>query len=540
MLSSVLSNVLIYLTMISFTFVGIYAGLRTKNKEDFLSSIGTQTSLVLGINLFVTNLGSSVLYAYPEVGTLAGIVGLFWYAFGSTFPLGVFAWIGPKMRRKCPEGFTLTTFVLERFGRINQIYISLMSMAYMLCYMISELSAVGSILNYLTGLDPLIPTIMIALTTTLYTAYGGFRASLLTDTVQGWAVIILIVISTIAFGVNVKIDTSKIGESGLLNLGDKLGWELLWIMTVAVTFANLFHEGYWQRTFASKNDRELVRSAIFGSALLFPTLFLIGFTGILAAWAGTWPGSEDEPIEGYLSFFTLYTLLPDWVVAIVVILTVSLSCSAYDTLQTAMVAIMSNDLFNNNLPLFVIRIFTIVINVPAVYFGLKNLDVLTVFLIGDLLAASAMPPVLLGLVDNLYFLNWFDALIGGIGGMFSVFIFGSIYFGNVKDGINLILLPNGLYSDDYSVLGAFIAAPFGSLFFTFFAFLLRLGMAALLAKVKGQEFEFPKKPIIDTSRYASESLSERQMIIERNKVKERAELEVGEPSNPSNAPRNYF
>lgn len=125
--------------------------------------------LIFCENYCWSDLGSSVLYAYPEVGTLAGILGIFWYAFGSTFPLSVFAWIGPKMRKKCPEGFTLTTFVLERFGRVNQIYISLMSMAYMLCYMISELSAVGSILNYLANVDPLVPTIMIALTTTLYT-----------------------------------------------------------------------------------------------------------------------------------------------------------------------------------------------------------------------------------------------------------------------------------------------------------------------------------------------------------------------------------
>lgn len=122
-------------------------------------------------------------------------------------------------------------------------------------------------------------------------------------------------------------------------------------------------KGYWQRTFASKNDRELIRSAIFGSSLLFPVLFLIGFTGILAVWAGTWSADSDDP--GYLAFFTLYSLLPDWLIAIVIILTVSLSCSAYDTLQTAMVATMSNDLFNNRLPLIVIRIFTIAINVPA-------------------------------------------------------------------------------------------------------------------------------------------------------------------------------
>lgn len=186
--------------------------------------------------------------------------------------------------------------------------------------------------------------------------------------------------------------------------------------------------------------------------------------------------------------------------------------------------------------IYLILIF-IYLFIFLVYYGLKNLDVLTVFLIGDLLAASAMPPVLLGLVDRLYFLNWFDALVGGIGGMFSIFIFGSIYYGNAKDGIKLILLPNGLYSDDYSVLIAFIAAPFGALFFTFFSFLLRLGGIALLAKLKGQEFEFPKRPAIDTSTYTAERLSERQKIVERNL--EKGESAGGELSNPSEASRSY-
>lgn len=91
------------------------------------------------------------------------------YAFGSIIPLFVFAWLGPLIRKKCPEGFTLTQFVLERFGRLNQIYVSLMSIAYMFCFMISELSAVGNILVTLTGVDKLAPVICIAIVTTLYT-----------------------------------------------------------------------------------------------------------------------------------------------------------------------------------------------------------------------------------------------------------------------------------------------------------------------------------------------------------------------------------
>jgi len=91
------------------------------------------------------------------------------YAFGSVVPLFVFAWLGPLVRKKCPKGFTLTQYTLERFGRINQIYISLMSMIFMTSYMISELSAVGSILNSLTGVDIYAPVISIAVVATIYT-----------------------------------------------------------------------------------------------------------------------------------------------------------------------------------------------------------------------------------------------------------------------------------------------------------------------------------------------------------------------------------
>ncbi|CAG8639527.1 10504_t:CDS:2, partial [Racocetra fulgida] len=233
-------------------------------------------------------------------------------------------------------------------------------------------------------------------------AYGGFRSSLLTDKVQGWAIAILLIISAIGFGATVKLDPEVVNSSPLLQ-SNKLGWQLLYIMPVAITFANLFHQGYWQRAFSSKNDRVLVHSAIYGSLLLFPTLFLIGFTGIIAAWAGTWPGPDPEnPVEPFMSFFSLYTLLPDWVKGFVIVLAVSLSCSAYDTLQSAMVSTIA------------------------------------------------------------------------------------------YEGAQLLILSNGLYTDDYSVLGAFIVAPIGSIVFTFLAFGVRLFVMFILAKGQGREFEFPK------------------------------------------------
>jgi hypothetical protein len=100
---------------------------------------------------------------------------------------------------------------------------------------------------------------------------------------------------------------------------------------------------------------------LYGGLILFPALMLIGFTGILAVWAGTL--TPDLP--GYIAFFTLFAVLPDWVIGIVLVLVVCLSCSAYDTLLTAIVATSSNDIFHNKLPLWAIRLFVVVFNIPA-------------------------------------------------------------------------------------------------------------------------------------------------------------------------------
>ncbi|CAG8492398.1 13357_t:CDS:2 [Ambispora gerdemannii] len=499
-ISNTLADVLIYVTLFAFMLVGIYAGkTQMKSKDDFLSALGTQLALPLAVNWFASNLGSSILFTYPEIGTSVGILGVTFYALTSVTPLLLFAWVGPIMRKKCPQGFTLTQFIRERFGQGNQIFMSLMSMTYMFCYMISELSSIGLVLMALTTVDKLAPIIILAATTTLYTAYGGFRASLLTDNVQGVCIMILMLIGTIGFSTNIKIDRSAIERSGLLR-SNKLSWELLYILAVAIAFANFFHQGYWQRVFSSKNDRELRVSTIYGGIMLFIILFLVGFTGIIAVWANLCC-SDDLP--GASAFFYLIAILPDWVVGIVIVLSVALSCSAYDTLQSAMVSTMSNDLFANRLPLVYIRILTVVLNVPIVVLALRNVDVLRIFLIGDLIAAAAMPPVLLGLVDDLYFINGFDALQGSIGGLLSIFIFGTIYFGNAYDGINLIQLPNSFYAEDYSVLGAFLVAPIGGIVLTFVSFAARMGALYVWAKYTKTEFVFPSRPVeVDTSRYA--------------------------------------
>lgn len=95
--------------------------------------------------------------------------GLLIYAIASAAPLLIFAWLGPIIRSKCPDGFVLTEWTRERYGVVCALYLSFMTLATVFLYMIAELSALQQIITALTGLDGLPVIIVEAVVTTIYT-----------------------------------------------------------------------------------------------------------------------------------------------------------------------------------------------------------------------------------------------------------------------------------------------------------------------------------------------------------------------------------
>ena len=281
-------------------------------------------------------------------------------------------------------------------------------------------------------------------------ALGGFRISFLTDNIQGAMVVGLIIIGVITVGVETNVDRSLVNSSGLLD-ASLLGWQLIYILPVAILTNDFFISGFWMRTFASKTDKDLVIGTSIATAVVACILTLVGAGGLLAAWTGAWPG--DPPQDGSIAFFLLLAELPGWVVGIVLVMVVALSTAAFDSLQSSMVSTGSNDLFRNKLGIWWIRLVVVLVIFPVVAVALKSPSVLQIFLISDLVSSSAIPVLVIGLNDRCYWWRGFEVVVGGLGGFLTVFIFGTIYFGNAKDGANLLLLEGGLYAEDWSVFG---------------------------------------------------------------------------------------
>lgn len=119
--------------------------------------------------LTVAALGSGILFSYPELATIAGVQGVVVYALASALPLLIFALLGPMIRRKCPDGFVLTEWTRNRYGTVAMLYLSFMTLVTLFLYMVAELSAVGQVVNALTGLDGLPVIIVECVVTTIYT-----------------------------------------------------------------------------------------------------------------------------------------------------------------------------------------------------------------------------------------------------------------------------------------------------------------------------------------------------------------------------------
>ncbi|KAB2580598.1 hypothetical protein DBV05_g1047 [Lasiodiplodia theobromae] len=526
------SNAIIYLTYGAFLICGVFVAwkLRHQSKSDYLSSNRTQKAIPLALNFiasasipvsgsnappamidtdhpsgkaphrqearaprFWPALGSGILFTYPEIATIAGVHGLVVYALSSGLPLLIFGYLGPIIRRKCPEGFVLTEWTRQRYGIVAALFLSLMTLITLFLYMVAELSALQQIITLLTGLDGLPATIVQCVVTTIYTSLGGFKVSFVTDNIQGVMVLGLIIIGVITVGVETNVDRSLIDSSGYLN-ANLLGWQLIYILPVAILTNDLFLSGFWLRTFASRSDRDLRIAVTIAAVTVTIILTLVGCSGLLATWSGAWPG--DPPQEGSVAFFSLLSLLPAWVVGIILVMVVALSTAAFDSFQSAMVSTGSNDLFRNRLPLWWIRVLVVLAIIPVIVVALRSPSVLQVYLISDLVSASLVPVLVIGLSERCWWWSGAEVVVGGLGGIFSVFLFGCVYYhGDARQAANLILLENGLYGDDWSAFGAFVAAPFGGLLWAAACWCVRMGALWILARVKGERFTALDRPL---------------------------------------------
>ncbi len=194
-------------------------------------------------------MGAWILFAPPEIGAFVGPVALLGYAFGSALPFIVLGLYGPKIRQALPEGRSIAEFAEACYGKNVRRFVAMVSVAYMGCFLAAELTAIGAITALLSDVPPAVVIIGVALTTLVYTVMGGLRASLATDRWQAWLLLaLLLAVASVTLWRLPSMPSDAALPS--LPIGSSLSVALT--LVIAVTAANLFHQGYWQRVWAAQ------------------------------------------------------------------------------------------------------------------------------------------------------------------------------------------------------------------------------------------------------------------------------------------------
>jgi solute:Na+ symporter, SSS family len=429
MVSGLLAYSVIGLTLASFIVIGVRASRRSDDVEDYVVARHSQPASTLGLSFLAAGMGAWILFAPPEVGAGVGALGVAGYALGAAAPIAAFGLLGPRIRAVVPSGHSLAEFVRVRFGRPFQVYVTVISVLYMLFFVTAELTAVGGLVAILTGGNGRVAVVAVAVATLAYTVYGGLRASLRTDRFQAWLILALLAAAAWAVvGMGGAGPATVAAPAGPRPAGLPVAITLI----IAVTAANLFHQGYWQRVWAAADDAALRRGATIGAITTVPVVALLGGLGMLAAARGIDLGAPPVP------FFALLGGLPAVVALAVLVLGIALVTSSVDTLETGLASLIT--LERPTASLGAARLLTVAVMIPAVAVALQGFSVLQLFLIADLLCAATVVPALVSMWRRA---TTAGALSGAVAGLAGALLGGVLSEGGLA-GARLVLMPGAV------------------------------------------------------------------------------------------------
>jgi len=386
------SLILVITISLIFTVVGLIYSKKYQGINNYLTANRNIGFFSLTTSLVASALGAWILFGPASAATWGGIGAVIGYALGTAFPMIFLISLGKKIRKEFPNGSTLIEFLRKRFGKSLFKLILLMTVFYMFVFLCAEVTAIAILINYISGTELWITSLIILIATLTYTLYGGLRASIFTDNIQMIVIIALFLISvfylTSFTGEQFSFSFIKEKSPHLLSGSYIPNYTAGLTFFIAVAATNLFHQGNWQRVYAAKNNEVLKKSLIVAFIVIIPIVFFMGFSGLVAV-------SADPNVIPDLGFFSLLlNEQTEFLSLIIVILGLSLTISTVDTLVNAISSLIVVDgkatfnLSKKTNYLTLSKYFIVVLSIVAFTIASKGFSVLYLFLLADLFCCA--------------------------------------------------------------------------------------------------------------------------------------------------------
>jgi solute:Na+ symporter, SSS family len=122
----------------------------TASGTDYLLSARNSVSAPsLALSYFASGMGAWVLYGTTEMGATPQLswLGVIGYCVASSAPAILVCWLGPKIRGISTghQAFSMTDFARQRYGRVIQSVVGIVSGFYMFISIVAKLTSIGNI-----------------------------------------------------------------------------------------------------------------------------------------------------------------------------------------------------------------------------------------------------------------------------------------------------------------------------------------------------------------------------------------------------------
>jgi len=377
----------------------------SKTKENYLVADRKIGWLKSGFSVAATWIWAPALFVATLKAYTQGIAGLFWFTVPNIACLLIFTYFAIKVREMCPKGFTLSSFMRDKYSdRVQNLYlIELMGLA--VCQFAVQLLAGGAVIAYLTGLDFFIITLILSATALSYSFISGVRASILTDYWQMWfiLVVVVVVVPWIVIesgGWSVVMDGIG-GKSGEYSnpFNAEVAYSFGIVVTIGLLAGPFGDQSFWQRTFATKKKE--IKKAFICSALIFGIVpIFTGLIGFVAAGLGI----EGKP--QLINIITAQMLLPTWVLVPFAIMLISGLVSTLDSALCSVSSLCGHDISNKKTTITYTDMHWAKIGMVLLAIGgllianIPDMKILYLFLFYGTLRASTLIPTVLTIIKG--------------------------------------------------------------------------------------------------------------------------------------------
>ena len=376
------ANIVYLIVVLILTWIYFQTRSLKSNENEYFVLNKSEGVLGLSLSFYASGMGLWILTSPAEVAWYGLGYDIYGYALSAATPFILIYIFGPKIADLLPKGATLAQFVETKYGNIAQKIVSIVAVIYMGAFLIAEFASISFVFESISSVRGILISLLIAITTLAYLFRHGFKASYFTDRLQSYGIILLLaIVLTIWLSQNSLSELVTYANAGGLSSFETFSLKSALAVIIAVTAAEVFSMGYWQRTFSAENSKAIKQASIFSGIGAFLTILILGIGGAVGAGKG---------IESPALSFIEQLDLNNFTIILLVSLATLLVTSSIDTLENAIASTISLDILKKKSE--EARLITLLVVCVSLVISIEVTSIFNVFLVADLFAACLVFP----------------------------------------------------------------------------------------------------------------------------------------------------